>query len=172
MQLRARRRDAITDVPVSAHRGITLNGSLYDITTVMHLCHEAHPKDPITQTLLSAADRERIRTRCDQIGVTPKRRRLPYDHADADTSSDGAVEFHVDALLDAIQEGVLWTGCAPVAYLDRLATLLRSVRGRNHARGQYLIDIVLRQLTNALRSHASEPTPHTHPILVYLQLRL
>ena len=175
MKLRTRRRDAITDMPVPAHRGIVLNGHFYDITTVMHLCYETCPKDLMTQTPLSAADRERIRALCAQIGMTPKRRasRRVDDMDDGD-----AVEFHIDSVLDAIQHDMLWVGSVPVEYLDRLAGLLCSLRKRKLARGQYLTDIVMQQLKHATNAHdGGDGVDETgqnapHPILAYLEARL
>lgn len=170
MRLRERQRDVITDMPVSAHRRIMLSGNVYDISTVMHLCHETRPKDPMTQAPLSVSDHERLRTRCAQLGVTPKRRAVQFDN------TEDATEFHVDALLDTIQGDMLWSGSVSGDNLDRLAALLRSLQGRDRQQGQYLIDIIMRQLASATSSHTGE-TIHLegdqpHPILAYLQRRL
>ena len=171
MWLRARERDVITNMPVSNHRIVRLNGHVYDVATVMHLCVEKQPKDPILHKPLRQEEANLIRSKCMQIGVVPKKRNTTPD---PDAESDGD-ELRIDAVMDVIQTQICLYGTVQQASLYQLVDILHSIRSRDLDHGVYATGVVLRQLKNTLCRHYADSASFAasdHPVLAYIRSHL
>lgn len=169
MLLRTRIRDAITNMPVSNHRIVILGESVYDISSIMHLCLDTDAHDPLTMKPLTIKEKELIRTKCRQLGMRP--RRLPYEpnsNAGIDTNGE---EFHIDTLLDAIQNDILWGRGASLTHIDILIRLLHTIKRRDNAQGQYMTYIVMEKLKCALASKYGNDNTED-PMMSYLESAL